>query len=84
MIPKPFAPLFTGSGRRYWGRYSTSCLVCWNEHKGIVPDTPEMGAFFRRAEHCELCAGTQRDAIPWSELFRAGPRFDNSYVGKWK
>ena len=73
MIPKPFAPLFTGRyERRYWGRHGTSCLVCWNEYKGIMLETPEMTAFFRRAENCELCAGTQRDAIPWTELFTRG------------
>ena len=74
MIPKPFAPLFTGSGRHYWGRYGTSCPVCWSGYKGVALDTPEMAAFFRRAENCVECAGTQRDALPWCELFKKGRR----------
>jgi hypothetical protein len=75
MIPAPFAPLFSGPGRHYWGRYRTSCAGCWEEYRLLILDTPEMDKFFIRAEICTECAGTQRDAIPWTELFMKGREY---------
>ena len=72
MINKSTRRMFSGPGRRYWGRWGTSCLRCWGGYKLIVLDTEEMEAFFRKAKNCTLCAGTQRDAVPWSELFIEG------------
>ena len=66
--------LFSGPGRHYWGRWGTSCLVCREEYRLLVRDTPEMTDFFQRGENCQECAGTQRDTIPWEELFRGRPR----------
>lgn len=74
MIPDSFAPLFTGPGRHYWGRHVTSCLLCWNQYRRGVLETEKMNSFFRRAEHCENCSGTQRDTMPWTELFIRGRR----------
>lgn len=66
--------LFSGPGRRYWGTWGTSCWLCWDGYRCLILDTPEMDDFFKRAANCKECAGTQRDPIPWAELFSGEKR----------
>ncbi len=60
-------------GRRYWVALNACCKTCWASYirtdKGTTVEAP---VWFARAEQCPECAGTQRDPIPWSELFRLG------------
>jgi hypothetical protein len=60
-------------GRRYWGPLDVNCRTCWESYLGRVEGANErVQKWLREAEHCPECAGTQREPIPWSELFRNG------------
>lgn len=67
-MSKYYKRFFSGPGRHYWGRYGTFCPICWDEYRTLAMASEEMDDFVLKAVDCQECAGTQRDALPWSEL----------------
>ncbi len=58
--------------RRHWGAGRVCCLKCWDLYESVDSVQQDIRVYFEQAAKCPNCVGTQRDAMPWSELFRVG------------